>query len=86
MIKAFQQLYKDRIALAKLQTEEEIRKLIRSELKDEFTHPRVRLSLDKKYALAIARVQSSRLSEQEKQAILSAYREEYSDLSTGYEV
>ncbi|MFF2752856.1 hypothetical protein ACFVR1_03725 [Psychrobacillus sp. NPDC058041] len=86
MINAFQRLYKGRIALEKIQTEEEIRKVIQSELKDEFTHPRARQSVEKKYKLAISRIQISTLSLEEKLRLEDVYKEEYLKLSTGYEV
>ena len=86
MINAFQRLYKGRIALEKIQTEEEIRMIIQSELKDEFTHPRTRQTVDKKYELAISRIQMSTLSLEEKLILEDVYREEYLKLSTGYEV
>ena len=86
MINAFQQLYKGRIALEKIQTEDEIRLVINSELKDEFTHPRARLSSVKKYQLAIQRIQGSELSEEEKHVLLSVYEEEYLKVSTANDV
>ncbi|MEI4768230.1 hypothetical protein WAX74_00980 [Psychrobacillus sp. FJAT-51614] len=86
MIIAFQQLYKGRIALDKIQTDDEIRQVISSELKDEFTHPRARLSVVKKYQLAIQRIQASNLNNEDKKALLSIYKEEYLKVSTGNDV
>lgn len=86
MINAFQTLYKGRIALEKIQSEGEIRQIIRSELRDEFTHPRARQPIDKKYELAMIRIESSLLSTDDKNSLKEVYDEEYSKLSTGYEL
>ena len=56
MIKAFRLLYKERKSTSELQTEEQIREVIKSELLDEFTHPRARQSPEKKLELALDRI------------------------------
>jgi hypothetical protein len=82
MIKAFRLLYKERKSIEALQTEEQIRDIIKSELLDEFTHPRARQSIEKKYELAIERIAQSQLSYEQKNRILDVYKEEYKNLST----
>ncbi|WP_391122121.1 hypothetical protein [Psychrobacillus sp. L3] len=86
MIDAFHQLYKGRGALEKVRTEEEVRRVIQSELMDEFTHPRARRSIETKYGFAITRIKSSKLSSEEQNCLIDVYKEEYAKLSTGYEV
>lgn len=51
MIEAFRQLYKDRKSMDAIQTIEAIRTVIKSELLDEFTHPRARQSIEKSMPL-----------------------------------
>lgn len=82
MINAFRLLYKERKYTTELQTEEQIRKLIKSELLDEYTHPRARLSIEKKLGLALDRISISPLSDEEKKWIEKIYKEEYINLST----
>ena len=82
MIEAFRLLYKERKFTTELQTEEQIRELIKSELLDEFTHPRARLSLEKKLGLAFDRISLSTLLDEEKKLIKNIYEEEYIKLST----
>lgn len=81
MINSFQLLFKGRKSVENLQTEEQIRQVIQSELLDELTHPRARQSIEKKYLLAVARVQESNLTELDQQQILSVYKEEYTKLT-----
>lgn len=85
MIKAFQLLYQNRQSVSKIQTEEEIRCIIQSELLDEFTHPRARLSVQKKYSLATDRIKNSKLSDTQQQMMLEVYMEEFKKLSTEYQ-
>lgn len=82
MIKAFQLLYKERKSIQSIQTEEQVRQIIKSELLDEFTHPRARLTIEKKYALALERINNSQLTDEQKSMMLKVYEEEYSNLST----
>lgn len=82
MIKSFQHLYKGRRSINDLQTIEQIREVIQSELLDEYTHPRARQSIKKKYALAIERIHLSTLSQEQKQMIIETYKEQYEILST----
>lgn len=82
MIEAFRLLYKERKFTTELLTEEQIRELIKSELLDEFTHPRARLSLEKKLGLAFDRISISKLLDEEKKLIKNIYEEEYIKLST----
>ncbi|TQR13362.1 hypothetical protein [Psychrobacillus soli] len=82
MINAFRTLYKDRKFTTELQTEEQVREVIKSELLDEFTHPRARLSPEKKLKLALDRISVCTLSDDEKKWIENVYKEEYINLST----
>lgn len=82
MIKAFRLLYQNRQSVDSLQTEEDIRVIIHSELLDEYTHPRARLSIQQKYKLAIDRILNSKLSDIQRQMMIELYKEEYEKLST----
>ncbi|GGA27064.1 hypothetical protein [Psychrobacillus lasiicapitis] len=82
MIEAFRTLYKDRKFTTEIQSEEQIREVIKAELLDEFTHPRARLSPEKKLKHALDRIRISTLSEEEKNLLEDVYKEEYINLST----
>lgn len=84
MIKAFQLLYQNRQSVSNIQTEEEIRGIIHSELLDEYTHPRARLGIQKKYSLAMDRIKNSKLSANQQQMMVELYNEEFKKLSTDY--
>lgn len=82
MISAFQLLYQNRYSVNNIQTVEEVRTIIRSELLDEFTHPRARVSIQQKYKLAFDRISNSTLSVSQQQMMIELYNEEYKKLST----
>lgn len=82
MINAFQLLYQNRQTIRNIQTEDEVRAIIHSELLDEYTHPRARLSIQKKYSLAIDRILNSELAETDQQMMIELYKAEYEKLST----
>ena len=82
MIKAFQLLYQNRQSVTDIQTIEEVRSIVHSELLDEFTHPRARLSMQHKYKLAMDRISDSKLTDLQQQMIIGLYNEEYKKLST----
>lgn len=84
MINAFRLLYKERKFTTILQTEEQVREVIKSELLDEFTHPRARQSPEKKFTLALDRISLSTLTDEEKKMMIKVYNEEYINLSTEY--
>lgn len=86
MIEAFRLLYKDRKSMDAIESIEAVRTVIKSELLDEFTHPRARQSIEKKYALALERIKNSNLSLNQKQLILEAYFEVYTKLSIEYDI
>ena len=82
MVKAFQLLYQNRQSVKNIETEDEIRAIIHSELLDEFTHPRARLSIQKKYSLAVDRIKNSELSVTDQEMMIDLYMDEYKKLST----
>lgn len=86
MIEAFRLLYKDRKSMDAIESIEAVRTVIKSELLDEFTHPRARQSIEKKYALALERIKNSNLSLNQKQLILEAYFDVYTKLSIEYDI
>lgn len=83
MIDAFKLLYKNRASVHI--TEADVRNVIKSELLDEYTHPRVRQSSEKKYEMVIERVKNSKLSISQREAILLVIHEEYMKLSRALE-
>lgn len=83
MIEAFKMIYKNRISIERDITEEDVRSIIKSELLDEYTHPRAKLSIERKLSMALARVNNSNLSQIQKEMILSVMNEEYVKLSIG---
>lgn len=83
MIDAFKLLYKNRTTNDI--TEEEVCNVIKSELLDEYTHPRVRQSSEKKYQMIVARVKNSKLSISQQEDILLIIHDEYMKLSRGLE-
>ena len=83
MIDAFKLLYKNRASVNI--TEIDVRNIIKSELLDEYTHPRVRQNIEKKYQLVIERVKNSRLSISQQEDMLLVIHEEYMKLSRALE-
>ncbi|MEK4522124.1 hypothetical protein NSQ95_08840 [Psychrobacillus sp. FSL W7-1457] len=83
MIDAFKLLYKNRTTNDI--TEEEVRNVIKSELLDEYTHPRVRQSIEKKREMITERVKNSKLSISQQEDILLVIHEEYMKLSRALE-
>ena len=83
MIDAFKLLYKNRASVNI--TEVDVRNTIKSELLDEYTHPRVRQSIEKKYQMVIERVKNSKLSISQQEDILLVIHEEYMKLSRASE-
>ena len=83
MIDAFKLLDKNRTTNDN--TEEEVRNVIKSELLDEYTHPRVRQSIEKKREMITERVKNSKLSISQQEDILLVIHEEYMKLSRALE-
>ncbi len=74
MIEAYKQLWPDRQSIQRITTQSEMEKSILVELRDELTHPRVRLSIQEKFELAVRRIEESNLSESDKQALVQLYK------------
>ena len=77
VISSLQLLYKDRKSLQSLQSEEQVREILKAELLDEYTHPRARLSVEKKFMLLKSKVANSPLSQKEQEELISLLHEEY---------
>lgn len=74
MIDAYKRLWKERQAVQRITTEEELENSMRIELNDELTHPRVRKSVEEKLQLAYQRIEESELSEDEKASLAQLYK------------
>ncbi len=77
VISSLQLLYKDRKSLQTIQSEEQVRQILKAELLDEYTHPRARLSVEKKYTLIKSKVANSTLLPKAREELLSVLQEEY---------
>lgn len=74
IIEAFQRIWPQRQATANIASEEDMKRYIVIELKDELTHPRVRKTKQQKLELAIERINDSPLEQQEKQQLIDEYK------------
>lgn len=74
ILEAFQQIWPQRQATANIASEEDMKRYIIIELKDELTHPRVRKTKQQKLDLAIERINGSQLGQQEKQQLIDEYK------------
>jgi len=86
IISSIKVLYQDRKALETLQNEDQVRGIFQSELLDEYTHPRARVSLKKKLEFIEAKIRNSTLFMDEQEALITVLHEEYRKLSMENEV
>lgn len=75
LIQAYQTIFPNRHSAETLQTMDQLIALIRIELLDELTHPRVRKNTTDKLELAYGRIDSSQLNSYEKQRLKALYKE-----------
>ncbi len=75
LLESYRRLWPERSATSRVQTEEDMERLIIIELKDELTHPRVRKTKQQKLELAIQRINNTQLDELEKQELIDYYKE-----------
>ncbi|MGD7043937.1 hypothetical protein [Jeotgalibacillus proteolyticus] len=73
LLEAYESLWNNRIFDRNLSAREITASAIKRELKDELTHPRVRVEPDHKFYQAIERIVYSALSRDEKVALIQLY-------------
>lgn len=73
-LEAFRKVWPQRQAIANIESEEDMKRYIVIELKDELTHPRVRKTKQQKLELAVERINDSSLEQQEKQQLIEEYK------------
>ena len=81
VVSALKILYKDRKALEQVHSKEQVREILRAELLEEYTHPRARLPLDRKYPLIKSKIENSVLSITDQTELLFYLNDEYEKLS-----
>lgn len=74
ILEAFKAIWPQRQGTANIASEEDMKRYMIIELKDELTHPRVRKTKQQKLALAIERINGSQLGQQEKQQLIEEYK------------
>ncbi|MFC4411289.1 hypothetical protein ACFOZY_12740 [Chungangia koreensis] len=79
IVEAFALMWRDRSSV-KSGSLKDVRNLIRSELNDEFTHPRVRRTPSEKYQLAIARIEKLEVVEAVKCELIRLYHNELASI------
>ena len=62
------------MAAASAESEEEMKRMIIIELKDELTHPRVRKSREQKLTLAVERIRNAPLTRDEQDELIETYK------------
>ena len=77
MIKAYQELFPFRQGAKSIETLDQLNEILRIELLDELTHPRVRKSPSEKLQLAFDRIEKSNLNLYEKENLKKVYEAVY---------
>lgn len=77
MIKAYQELFPFRQGVRSIETLDQLNEIIRIELLDELTHPRVRKSPSEKLQLAFDRIEKSNLNLYETENLKKVYEAVY---------
>lgn len=82
LIEAYQTLFPFRGAIQSISSMNDLESIIKTELLDELTHPRVRKDSADKFKIALIRIEESSLSEQEKMSLKAFYGEVYDSVNT----
>lgn len=80
VVEAFALMWQDRSSIERGSIED-IKNLIRFELKDEFTHPRVRRTPMEKYQFAIGRIEKLEVVQDIKLELIRLYRNELDSIT-----
>lgn len=73
-LEAYRKLWPQRMAAASAESEEEMKRMIIIELKDELTHPRIRKSKEQKLAIAVERIRNAPLTPGEQDELIKTYK------------
>ena len=82
LIGAYQTLFPFRGATQTISSMNDLESIIKTELLDELTHPRVRKKSSEKLQLAFLRIDKSSLAEQEKTSLKALYEEVFNNVNT----
>lgn len=82
IIQAYQTIFPNRHAAETIQTIDQLHALVRIELLDELTHPRVRKNPAEKLELAYGRIDSSQLNSQDKKSLKALYEEVFQNVNS----
>jgi hypothetical protein len=82
LIEAYQTLFPFRGATQTISSLNDLKSIIKTELLDELTHPRVRKNSSEKLQLAFLRIDESSLAEQEKTSLKAFYEEVFNSVNT----
>lgn len=82
LIEAYQTLFPFRGATQTIFSLNDLESIIKTELLDELTHPRVRKNSSEKLKLAFLRIDESSLAEQEKTSLKALYEEVFNNVNT----
>lgn len=82
LIEAYQSLFPFRRSTQSITTIDDLESIIKIELLDELTHPRVRKIPSEKLQLALLRIDESSLTEQEKMSLKAFYGEVFNSVNT----
>jgi len=82
LIEAYQTLFPFRSASQTISSLKDLESIIKTELLDELTHPRVRKNSSEKLQLAFLRIDKSSLAEQEKTSLKALYEEVFNNVNT----
>lgn len=82
LIEAYQTLFPFREATQTISSSNDLESIIKTELLDELTHPRVRKSSSEKLQLAFLRIDESSLGDLEKKSLKAFYEEVFNSVNT----
>lgn len=82
LIEAYQTLFPFRGATQTISSLNDLESIIKTELLDELTHPRVRKNSSEKLQLAFLRIDESSLAEHEKTSLKAFYEEVFNSVNT----
>jgi len=82
LIEAYQTLFPFRQSTKSITSMNDLESIIKTELLDELTHPRVRKDSSEKLQLAFLRIDESSLSEQEKTSLKAFYGEVFNNVNS----
>jgi len=82
IIRGYQKLFSNRNSAKSLETIQQLESIIRIELLDELTHPRVRKNPQEKLKIATDRIECSELNPSTKQDLILLYKSVYENVNS----